>query len=146
MSDEGPIGPFRGEYSFLSNFYPARVDWAGLMYPTLEHAYQAAKTLDAHDRHAISRMSSPGEAKRYGRQVKVQPDWHRSKRAVMAELLTRKFQDETLRAALLATGDRELVEYNTWGDTYWGIYNGRGQNWLGRLLMQVREELRGVPW
>ena len=45
---------------------------------------------------------------------------------------------------LLDTGDQELVEYNTWGDTYWGVCTRirQGQNWLGKILMEVREELQ----
>lgn len=62
---------------------------------------------------------------------------------VMLQLLRQKFLgDEELRRKLLRTGDAMLVEGNYWGDTYWGVCFGSGKNMLGKLLMQVREELR----
>ena len=60
----------------------------------------------------------------------------------MKILLRQKFGDAWLRAKLLATGDAELIEGNYWHDTFWGMCNGKGENHLGRLLMEVRSELR----
>lgn len=45
------------------------------------------------------------------------------------------------RDQLLATGGVELIEGNDWGDAFWGVCGGYGQNWLGVLLMLVRSEL-----
>src|SRR5690606_37875392 len=82
-------------------------------------------------------------AKRLGRQIKMVQNWDQIKVEVMERLLRQKFAPGTeLARKLVATGDAQLIEYNTWGDTFWGVCDGTGQNWLGRLLMKIREELR----
>ena len=63
----------------------------------------------------------------------------------MRDLLVQKFGSGQLREKLLATGDAELVEENTWGDTFWGVCNGRRENMLGTLLMDIRALLRECP-
>ena len=60
----------------------------------------------------------------------------------MHSVLQAKFAVPALRDALLATGDAELVEGNTWGDTYWGVCGGRGRNQLGRTLTRIRDDIR----
>jgi predicted NAD-dependent protein-ADP-ribosyltransferase YbiA (DUF1768 family) len=63
----------------------------------------------------------------------------------MEGLVRQKFsKDPVLRQRLLDTGDQDLVEGNTWGDTFWGVCRGQGSNWLGRILMDVRAELNGL--
>lgn len=136
-----PIDKFAGDYRFLSNFY---ADPGGA---TLEHLYQAAKATTLDDQVFILQAQTPGEAKRRGRHIKIRDDWERVKEGVMLRLLRDKFKDAELRRLLLATGERKLVESNSWGDTYWGICMGRGKNRLGVLLMQVRDEYRkGLVW
>jgi ribA/ribD-fused uncharacterized protein len=135
------IESFQGEYRFLSNFWQAYVTYDGEMYPTVEHAYQAAKTMEPEFRKAIC-YARTGEAKRMGRQVPMRPDWDAIKIGVMDDLLRQKFSDPELAEKLLATGDAELVEGNTWGDYFWGVCNGEGQNWLGRMLVAIREDIR----
>lgn len=135
------IGPFKGPYRFLSNFYRYRVGFEGYFYPTVEHAYQAAKTLSLTDRFAICNTDTPGEAKKLGRSVPLREGWDSMKLKVMLELLRNKFMYSPLKDALLATGTELLVEVNTWGDTYWGVCNNVGSNNLGKLLMKVRYEL-----
>jgi ribA/ribD-fused uncharacterized protein len=135
---------FTGEHRFLSNFWPARIiDNFGIVYPTVEHAYQAAKTLDQVTRERIARQPSPGAAKRAGRDVELRLYWDTIRLDVMWNLLLQKFAPGTeLARMLLETGHAELVEGNHWGDTYWGVCDGRGKNHLGRLLMAVRSDLR----
>ena len=99
------------------------------------------KTLDINERRAIANASTPGLAKKMGRSVSLRPDWEDIKDDVMLEGLYRKFTNDELADWLLDTGDEELVEGNWWGDRYWGVCNGIGQNKLGKLLMKVREEL-----
>lgn len=136
------IERFAGDYRFLSNFHPSEVALDGEPYPTVEHAFQAAKTLDAQQRAAIRRAPSPGAAKRLGRNVDLIDGWDRRRVAVMRGLLVDKFtRHPDLAARLLATGTRRLVEANTWGDQFWGVCDGRGDNQLGRLLMSVRAHL-----
>lgn len=137
---------FDNEYDFLSNFYPAKVVLDGETYFSTEHAYQAAKTLDAHARKVIRDACSPGQAKRLGKHVALRPGWEGVKLQVMLDLLRQKFAPGSVLAErLLGTGNAKLVEGNWWGDLYWGVCNGRGANWLGKLLMQVREELQHGP-
>ena len=141
------IDKFDGEYFFLSNFYfcPAPIyDEFGIAYPTVEHFFQAKKSLNHSDRVMIAATARPGEAKRLGRQVKLRPDWEEVKLNVMAEGLRQKFSDPDLRNRLLATGDAKLIEGTTWGDTTWGIdlNTGEGENHLGKLLMELRVRYR----
>ena len=136
------IDRFSGEHSFLSNFHRAPFDWRGREWPHAESAFQAAKTRDEAERERIRAARSPAEAKRLGRRVELRPDWERVKDGVMRSILAAKFAVPELRDALLATGDAELVEGNTWGDVYWGRVDGRGRNQLGRTLMRIRDDIR----
>jgi ribA/ribD-fused uncharacterized protein len=140
----GRIERFDGEYRFLSNFYRSRVMAGGLMFQSLEHAYQASKTFDLMKRREIAALSSPGEAKRAGKKLLLRSDWESVKLTVMEALLRQKFSFEPLRSRLLDTGSAELVEGNHWGDTFWGICRGTGENHLGRLLMMIRSELQSA--
>lgn len=88
---------------------------------------------------------SPAVVKAKGRQLPLRADWEQIKLDVMLRMLRMKFRrGSELAARLLATGDAELIEGNYWNDTYWGysLQKGVGENHLGRLLMQVRSELR----
>lgn len=145
------IDHFRGDYYFLSNFYSQKIP---LLVPnpedseslvpvkTVEHGYQMSKCVLAGDAKHIMLADSPGEAKRRGKRVMLRDDWEQVKIPIMRELLRQKFFKGELRFALLDTGDAELVEGNWWGDRFWGVCNGEGENWLGKLLMQIREEVR----
>lgn len=137
------ITSFTGKHRFLSNFYPAAVTYAGVIFPTVEHAYQASKSAKPADHLRIAALPSAGQAKRAGRKLDIRHDFERDKLLSMFYLLLLKFKDNDLRALLLATGDAELVEGNTWGDIYWGICDGVGENQLGKALMSVRRHYRG---
>lgn len=134
------IERFEGQFKFLSNFYPCTVMLDGEEFPSIEHAYQAAKTLVAAQRAQVSKCFSPGEAKKLGRTLLLRDDWEDVKLAIMEALLREKFVDPTLEKQLLDTGEQELVEGNWWGDTYWGVCRGSGENHLGKLLMKIRAE------
>lgn len=132
---------FRGKYWFLSNFYPCKINAWEIEFPTLEHAYVACKTNDLALRRKIAKIATPGKAKKFGRTFTPIPDWDRRKVHFMRVLLKRKFSDKTLARQLLAVKD-PIVEDNKWGDTFWGKYNGKGMNMLGRLLTEVRDGIR----
>ena len=135
------VKQFAGEHRWLSNFWPAEVRW-GMLFPTVEHAYQAAKCVRKADMVQF-RTGQPGAAKRLGRTVEMRPDWMAVRVQVMEYLLRQKFTAGTeLADKLVATGDQMLQEGNTWGDTFWGVSlaTGQGQNTLGKLLMQIRSE------
>lgn len=134
---------FRGAFHFLSNFYPSNVIYDGQLYPTVEHAYQAAKTTNKETRTKIRCCLTPGSAKKMGQQrVNLRPDWAEIKVSIMRELIRNKFQNNPkLKTQLLWTNKAALIEGNNWGDTFWGQVNGVGENMLGKILMEVREEL-----
>ncbi len=136
------IDSFRGEYFFLSNFYEAPVTFEGLTFMNNEAAFQAMKTLDIAERKKFTEMD-PNRAKYHGRRVELRYDWEAVKFDIMLDICRAKFaQNDELAQKLLETDGEELVEGNTWRDTTWGVYNGKGKNWLGKILMQVRDELK----
>ena len=142
------IDSFSGQYRWLSNFYPCVVYLNGLMFYSVENAYQAAKTNDRVDQIAVTRMT-PAGAKRYCRALPRPEDWDERKEKVMLYLLRQKFLDRSdafFLRKLQRTGDARLIEGNTWGDTYWGCVRNaagewEGKNRLGQMLMQVRGEI-----
>lgn len=137
------VETFFGPYRFLSNFFPCEMpifcDY-GISYPTVEHAYQAHKTFDRSERVLISTFPKPGDAKKYSHTMQVREDWKVVRVGIMEGLLRQKFNQPHLRHKLLATGNALLLEGNTWGDTFWGVCNGKGSNNLGKLLMKIRED------
>lgn len=133
------IEEFSGEYRFLSNFWSSPLMFKGITYATVEHMYQAAKTSSTEQRKAISECATPAQAKRMGRSVTMRADWDAIKVQVMTNLVQAKFRDTELLSLLLATGDMEIIEGNTWNDTFWGVCRGRGENQLGKILMKVRD-------
>lgn len=143
------INEFSGGHRWLSNFWMVGITHDGILYPSVEHAYQAAKTLDFAQRWEISQLAKPGEAKRAGRKVAIRPDWEQIKDRIMGELLVQKFSTyPELRHKLLATGHCQLIEGNLWHDQVWGSCNCAthagipGENRLGKVLMQVRSLLQ----
>jgi ribA/ribD-fused uncharacterized protein len=139
------INSFRDEYRFLSNFFIHRHDGK-----SGEHAYQAAKCSDLWESDWVWNSNTPGVAKRRGRKVQIRPDWEDVKDEMMLHTLREKFSDvyPEMVKLLLATGDQELVEGNHWHDNYWGVCHcgkcdqTQAQNKLGKMLMQVRKEIR----
>jgi len=136
------IDSFMGEYRFLSNFWPVRIEHEGLTYLSSEAAFQAAKTLDMEKRNEFTVMSA-GQSKKAGQFVELRKDWDYIKRKVMYDIVKYKFSNhEDLRHKLLITHNAELEEGNTWNDRFWGVCDGQGSNVLGLILMLVRAELR----
>lgn len=129
-------------YDFLSNFYRSTISFEGKLYPTVEHAYQAAKSLDHDVREFIRLSKTPADAKRLGQGVLVRPDWNEVKVDIMRKLVREKFENPFLRPLLLSTGDAELILNNNWNDKFWGICRGVGENWLGKILCEERERIK----
>ena len=127
------INSFSGEYSFLSNFYTLRDG------KTVEHYYQAAKACNMSDRLKILNADTPGYAKKLGKTIQIRDDWYEYKFLVMEYELVRKFSDPKLMQKLLATGKSILIEENWWGDRIWGVCDGVGENRLGKMLMNIRD-------
>lgn len=142
------IDKFKGEYRWLSNFWMASVVFEGQVYPSTEHAYQAAKTSELELREAIRNLKTAGQTKKAAKLLTLSPDWYTRKLEVM-EILTREkyTRHADLKQKLVDTGDEELVEGNTWHDNEWGICSckncpGTGNNYLGKILMKIRSELK----
>lgn len=135
------IDKFDGKYRFLSNFWKCVVEYNGIIFPSVEHAYQARKCICPVMWWFFLSITA-GQAKRLGREIPCRSDWEAIKIGVMRDLIKRKFKNPELRWLLFETGTQELVEGNTWGDIFWGVCNGVGENWLGKILMEEREEIR----
>jgi ribA/ribD-fused uncharacterized protein len=151
------ITHFAYEYDFLSNFYSAEVRLDDVAYASVEHAYQAAKTLDPKKREIFTLEFNPNltaaQAKKIGQKIELREDWLKVKVPIMHGLVMQKFYDPKLRAKLMATGDAYLEEGNNWHDTFWGVCYHRlegkackelghaafGGNHLGYILMDVRD-------
>ena len=150
MTEDGPITAFRGQYEFLSNFFPHPVRVDGETYPTAEHAFQALKTDDPAERRRVREAPAPYAAKRLGKTVTLRDEWNNRRFEVMERVVREKFRAPALAAGLLATGDRELIEGNSWRDTTWGCVRAKdgawkGRNELGKILMKIRAELQPRP-
>jgi ribA/ribD-fused uncharacterized protein len=141
VNDEKKIGGFVGEYRWLSNFFPCRVEWEGRVYKSSEAAYQSAKYPPA-ERDIFTTLD-PDPAKKLSRTKPYDTAaWEQRKERSMREVLWAKFsQNPELAKQLLATGNRHLEETNWWGDRIWGVHQGEGQNLLGKMLMEVRARL-----
>jgi ribA/ribD-fused uncharacterized protein len=140
------IREFRGPTRWLSNYHEQSILWRGVQFPTNEHAYQADKCADPRIREIFATLQKPRYAQLLGQVIQCRPDWEQDKLRVMLDINRLKFANEPLREMLLATGDGQLVEGNTWHDNFWGTClcdkcGNRGQNNLGKILMQIRLEL-----
>jgi len=154
------ITSFKGQHEFLSSFhrghpfrYPACEH--SNEFATVEHCFQAYKATSVFDFQKVLSAPHPGEAKARGRKIACRPDWDGMKRRLMLDIQVARFtQHPDLEHLLAMTGDQVLIEGNTWGDDYWGMVPARehspdntwdgsrelaGENWLGRILMMVRE-------
>lgn len=133
-------------FGALSNFSPHGIKAEGEWWPTVEHFFQSQKFEDEAYRERIRLARTPKAAKELGRtrSLPLRADWDEVKEDVMLSACRQKFAfHEDAREVLLSTGDEEIVE-NAPGDFFWGCgADGTGRNALGRILMQVRDELRG---
>lgn len=139
MPKSGIYG-FSGPFRWLSNFADCEIEFEGVVYPTTENAYQAAKF--APELRPPFVHFTPGEAKKAGQNTLAQrPDWREVSLGIMKDLNRKKFVQEPYKTLLLNTDGLFIEETNTWGDTFWGVCMGNGENHLGRILMEIRDEL-----
>lgn len=173
FNEENSIQKFSG--TFLSNFYSVSVEMKNKIYPSVEHAYQAAKfvkvdwdKLDSELKNKIEgevkeflkskgyaesieigegifydrRMNAAnikGIADIYKKYDLVDKDWENKRVKIMIDLLLQKFANPDLKEKLISTLPKTLIEGNDWGDTLWGVVNGKGRNFLGNILMEIRD-------
>jgi len=146
---------FRGKYFFLSNFAECKgLIYDGLVWQTVEHAYQAMKCKHEKEKREIRRCVTPAMAKKRGRYVIMREDFNANKLRIMTELVRLKFTSKSvinhkaLKRDLLMTGENLLIGGNYWHDNYWGAclcskcINKKKYNYLGKILMKVRKELK----
>lgn len=128
------IDRFRGQYFFLSNFYPVAVG----LFPHAEAAFQSYKCSNPIDKKRFEESDLTGaQARALGRKVALSPDWEKEKVGYMRDVVHAKFQNPDLRKKLTETGDAVLIEGNEY-DGFWGVCGGKGENMLGMLLMEER--------
>ena len=133
------IDSFRDQYFFLSNFYLCDIIFNGLTFGSAEAAFQAQKCIELKDQLPFTTMT-PGQAKKYGKKVKLREDWEEVKVDIMKEVVKAKFdQHPELKQRLIGTGNTQLTEVNKWHDYFWGVCNGKGKNMLGIILMDLRK-------
>ena len=142
------IDHFRGQWRWLSNFWPCKVTFLDVTFPTVENAYQAAKFEEPDLRLCFVGLE-PGDAKRLGGPKGglsefVRKDWDWARWVVMTNLLWQKAISDEIMPLLMGTGDEEIVEGNWWGDTFWGVCKGKGENHLGKIWMAHRSEIRAM--
>jgi ribA/ribD-fused uncharacterized protein len=157
--DQAQVFGFFGDYRFLSNFHRCPIFFDGFEWPSTEHAYMAAKCVyhgtgpdrvyyDETDYKDIIKMSCK-EVKDWGQTVEMRPDWENVKYGVMLQVnLDKYIRNRNLQSKLIQTGDRALIEANSWGDQIWGfdVKNNKGENMLGNVLMTVRDHLLISNW
>ena len=133
-------------YGFLSNFYPSPILLKGKMWPTSEHYYQAQKVPGTEIEEEMRMLGTPLEAFEMSRTpgFPQREDWYEVRDDIMREAVYAKFtQHPDLKNQLLDTKDAVLVEHS-FRDNYWGDGgDGKGKNVLGKILMEVRERLKG---
>lgn len=151
ICEEETTEGFQGEYDFLSNMYPFEVEYRGLTFASSEHLYQWLK-VDPNTsfsqlwrdkiRHASNGRIAKKITKESAFPFRPVDDVDEFRLKAMKIALWAKFKQREMADKLLSTDDIALVEHNYWKDDFFGVYQGVGQNHLGRLLMELRMYLR----
>lgn len=136
------ITEFRGEFSWLSNFFPIKIEYDGIVYPSVENAYQAGKLINRKDREMFINIT-PGQAKRLWRNYPTYNLTEEFRLNLMYQLLSIKFNQEPFKSLLIATDNCNIIEKNYWGDMFFGycLKTNQGKNHLGQMIMNIREKL-----
>ena len=131
---------FKDDFAFLSNMFPCKITYKGLTFSCSESLYQASK---CKDKSLIPNFCdwNGGKAKKRGRKVELREDWEQIKIKVMRKIVILKFTQNPELLKRLKQIEGPISEENTWGDTFWGICEGKGENNLGKILMEVRDSL-----
>lgn len=130
---------FRDDFYFLSNMYPCPVVVDGIEYSCSETAFQAQKTFNASERKMLINLDGFA-AKKAGKHVTLRPDWESVKILIMEAVVRAKFEQHPELMIKLHDVAGTICEDNSWGDTFWGVCNGNGENHLGKILMKIRDE------
>lgn len=146
ITDLFPIWEKRKYYKFpFSNFQSVNIETEEGTFPSVENYFQAMKTFDEDKRQRFTAMS-PKEARDVGKSLSIRNDWEEVKNDIMMHALRKKFETPRFNMQLKQTGNDELIEWNLWHDNEWGVCycnkcRGKGKNKLGKMLMELREEM-----
>ncbi len=141
------VGCYEREFYCFSNFSSFAVRWKGKLWPTSEHAYQAAHFFKTAPKFVekIRAMTSAHEAFKFARAntAKFPKDWDDIKLGIMEDILRHKLrQHPYVQYKLQLTGKRRIVE-DSFRDPFWGWgLNKKGVNALGTLWMKIRDGLK----
>ncbi|MBI5044583.1 MAG: NADAR family protein [Candidatus Levybacteria bacterium] len=136
---------YETSYFSFSNFSSHSIKIDGVLYPTVEHAFHAAKFDNEKIKEEIKSAGSPLKAFEIGKKYKPQrrSNWDETKVSVLQKIIAEKVkQHDEVRKALLATGNEEIIEDNPLDDFWGNGKDGNGQNHMGKILMRIRNELQ----
>lgn len=140
---------FRNEHAWLSNYAECKITIRGIEYQSVENAYMACKNTSPEWKE-LCRTSSAAQAKRESKNILLRDNWDEVKLRVMKACLDQKFAQEPFRQLLIDTGNQNIVEGTYWKDTYWGVDLKQdpniGENHLGRIIMQIRNEITNTAY
>jgi len=130
---------------WLSNMSLVDIELRGVVYASVEHAYQSEKSKDqAWKYFCFDSSNSPAVVKKKSKEIILREDWDEVKLKVMEYCLRKKFEQKPFLTKLLLTGSENIQEGNYWGDIFWGVdlkaIPNYGENHLGRLIMKIRDE------
>ena len=134
------ITALKGDYEYLAMTYNYPITVDNITYTNAEAAFWAQRIMDKKARNKLSRLSAM-KARAKALQAEPIDDWDETKDDILKKVLEIKFSDEQLKKKLLSTGTAKIVNNNTYRDDYYGVYNGKGKNMLGKMLMELRESL-----
>lgn len=135
---------FKDDYAFLSNMYKCSFVYKDILFSAAEIAYVYEKCKHQEDKDTVLLLDNPYDARKFGRSVELVDNWESKRLSIMYNIILAKFEQNTNLARRLSAVDEEIVEDNTWGDTFWGRCNGVGENNLGKLLTLVKYTIKGV--
>lgn len=148
MANVSAIMNFSGSSSFMLNSSPSKIVVKGITFRNAETLYYASLCSRDEERVRFSKLSA-FDARTLAQNADLENNFSNEERiAKMRSCIKAKFiqpQNWDLAQKLVGTGDRELVNGNTSGDTFWGVSGGKGDNYLGKILMVVRDFLKANP-
>jgi len=141
LSDKNIITSFTNNYDFLSNSFNNPITYKGLTYTCAGSAYWSQRVKDEKAKIKYTRLNH-NKARAKALQAIPIDNWEQNRMNIMKDILKVKFSDPVLKKALLDTKDAKLLNNTSYNDQYWGIYYEKGQNRLGKLLEEIRSELK----
>lgn len=138
------IKEFQGKYRWLSNFWTVQIEYRNNIYTTVEHAYMSEKNGAKEWKYFCITEKSPKIVKKASLEIDLRADWEEIKENTMLTLTRIKYKEKKLQEKLLETKDQYIQGGNDWGDIFWGVdlKTGIGENKLGKIIMQVRDEVK----